>query len=98
MGAVDALRTRVRGEVIAPGDADYEEARKVYNGMIDKRPAAVVRCTGPDDVAAVVRWLNPKRSGTGADFEARDVYLPCSRTRAALDSGVHLRSGVTSVA
>jgi FAD/FMN-containing dehydrogenase len=54
MSAIDALRTKVTGEVIAPGDAGYEEARKVYNGMIDKRPAAVVRCTGTADVAAVI--------------------------------------------
>jgi hypothetical protein len=52
--AIDGLRERVRGEVVTPSDAGYEEARKVYNGMIDKRPAAVVRCTGPADVAAVI--------------------------------------------
>src|SRR5436190_23836755 len=52
--AIDGLRTQVRGEVIVPGDAAYEEARKVYNGMIDKHPAAVVRCSGPADVAAVI--------------------------------------------
>jgi len=51
---IDALRGQVRGEVITPEDGDYEEARKVYNGMIDKRPAAVVRCTGTDDVAAAI--------------------------------------------
>jgi hypothetical protein len=54
MSAIDALRTDVKGEVIAPGDAEYEEARKVYNGMIDKHPAAVIRCTGPADVATVI--------------------------------------------
>ena len=54
MSAIDALRSEVSGEVIAPGDAAYEEARKVYNGMIDKHPAAVVRCSGPADVAAVI--------------------------------------------
>jgi hypothetical protein len=32
------LRDHVRGEVVAPGDADYEDARLVHNGMIDKRP------------------------------------------------------------
>jgi hypothetical protein len=51
---IDQLRGQVDGEVISPGDAAYEEARKVYNGMIDKHPAAVVRCTGPADVAAVI--------------------------------------------
>src|SRR3989442_8253847 len=54
ISAIDALRTQVEGEVVAPGDAEYEEARKVYNGMIDKRPAAVVRCAGTADVAAVI--------------------------------------------
>ncbi|MEX1009319.1 MAG: FAD-binding oxidoreductase [Acidimicrobiia bacterium] len=54
MSAIDALRSEASGEVIAPGDAGYEEARKVYNGMIDKRPAAIVRCTGTADVAAVI--------------------------------------------
>ncbi len=54
MSAVDALRNQVNGEVIAPGDAAYEEARRVYNGSIDKHPAAVVRCTNPADVAAVI--------------------------------------------
>jgi FAD/FMN-containing dehydrogenase len=54
MSAVDALRTQVKGEVVAPGDAEYEEARTVYNGMIDKHPAAIVRCRQPGDVAAVL--------------------------------------------
>src|SRR3954451_16905088 len=51
---VEALRSQVRGEVVAPGDASYDEARKVFNGMIDKHPAAVVRCTGTDDVVAAI--------------------------------------------
>lgn len=54
MSAIDALRTEVHGEVIASGDAAYEEARRVYNGMIDKHPAAVVRCSGSADVATVI--------------------------------------------
>lgn len=53
--AVDALRAAVRGEVIAPTDAPYEEARRVYNAMIDKHPAIIVRCTGVADVIAAVR-------------------------------------------
>jgi UDP-N-acetylenolpyruvoylglucosamine reductase len=54
MSAIDGLRTQVRGEVVTAGDAGYEEARKVYNGMIDKHPAAVVRCRDAADVAAVI--------------------------------------------
>jgi FAD/FMN-containing dehydrogenase len=42
------------GELIGPADAGYEEARQVYNAMIDRSPALLARCAGPDDVARVV--------------------------------------------
>jgi FAD/FMN-containing dehydrogenase len=42
------------GELIGPADGNYEEARQVYNAMIDRRPALVARCADPDDVAKVV--------------------------------------------
>ncbi|HEX6797589.1 MAG TPA: FAD-binding oxidoreductase [Ktedonobacterales bacterium] len=54
--AVQELKTRVRGEIIQPGDAGYEEARKVYNGMIDKRPAVIVRCVDAADVMSTVNF------------------------------------------
>ena len=49
------LKGTVRGEVVFPPDAEYENARKVYNAMIDKRPAVLVRCTGVADVIAAVK-------------------------------------------
>src|SRR5262249_32538092 len=52
---VDRLRRDFRGPIIAPGHAEYDGARRVYNGMIDKHPAAIVRCRRATDVAQAVR-------------------------------------------
>ncbi len=53
---IEHLRERVRGEVITPPDEGYEEARKVYNAMIDRRPRVVVRCANAGDVMAAVEF------------------------------------------
>jgi UDP-N-acetylenolpyruvoylglucosamine reductase len=46
---------RVLGKLLEPGDPEYEEARKIHNGMIDRRPALIARCAGAEDVMACVR-------------------------------------------
>jgi len=54
--AVQQLRATFLGEVIGPDDEGYEAARRVYNGMVDRRPALIVRARGVADVVAAVRF------------------------------------------
>jgi FAD/FMN-containing dehydrogenase len=54
--ALRELRTSVGGAVLSPATEGYETARRIYNAMIDRRPAAIVRCAGGPDVAACVAW------------------------------------------
>ena len=61
--AIGQLEAQLRGELIQPGDQHYDTARKVFNGMIDRRPALVVRCAGVADVIAAVNF-------------AREMHLP----------------------
>lgn len=53
---VSAFGSRLRGELLRPGSSAYEEARKVWNGMVDKRPALIVRCAGVNDVVDAVKF------------------------------------------
>ena len=53
---LDTLKTRLKGPVLGPGDAGYEESRTVWNAMIDRKPAIVARCLGVADVIACVQF------------------------------------------
>src|SRR5262249_59763179 len=53
--AVTEFRGQFRGTLIEPQDAAYDAARKVYNGMIDRRPRLIAMCTDVADVIAAVR-------------------------------------------
>jgi FAD/FMN-containing dehydrogenase len=53
---LDQLAAGLRGELIRPADSGYDAARAVYNGMIDKHPAAIARCRDVADVITCVRF------------------------------------------
>ena len=59
-GQIQELRSKVRGQVIGRGDAEYDGARRVFNAMIDRRPAVMVRCAGAADVMACVRFARER--------------------------------------
>ncbi|KQW02108.1 FAD-binding oxidoreductase [Streptomyces sp. Root369] len=54
--ALSALREDLAGDVFAPDDAGYDEARTVFNAMIDRRPAVIAQCVNEDDVVRAVRF------------------------------------------
>ena len=54
--ALDELRASLRGELISPIDVAYDEARRVWNGAVDRRPACVARCRGVADVVTALRF------------------------------------------
>jgi FAD/FMN-containing dehydrogenase len=50
--SLNELRRSLAGAVVAPGDAEYDAARRCFNALVDRRPAVIARCLGPGDVAA----------------------------------------------
>jgi FAD/FMN-containing dehydrogenase len=54
--ALQAFAAQVRGPVLGPDDAGYDDARRIWNGLIDRRPALIVQCTGAADVVDAVNF------------------------------------------
>ncbi len=59
--AVQGFAEGLRGRLLQPGDGGYDEARRVWNGMIDRRPALIARCAGAADVMSAVRFARDHR-------------------------------------
>ncbi len=59
--ALQAFKTTFKGPLLAPDDAAYDETRKLWNAMIDRRPGLIARCTGTADVVAAVRFARQHR-------------------------------------
>ena len=76
--AVTELRRRLAGTIVMPGDPDFDERRRVWNGSIDRLPALIVRCAGADDVSAALAFARERglliavRSG-GHSFPGHSV-------------------------
>ena len=60
-GIVQKFKAGLRGELIRPEDAGYNEARKIYNGMIDRHPSLIARCTGAVDVINAVNFARANK-------------------------------------
>ena len=58
--AFEDLRARLRGDLIQPSDENYDEVRKVYNAMIDRRPALIARCADVADVISAVNFARER--------------------------------------
>ena len=58
--AVQDLKQELRGELLAPDNPEYDAARKVWNGMVDKRPALMARCADATDVVACIRFARER--------------------------------------
>lgn len=54
--AIENFKNQLRGELILPNDTNYDESRKVYNGMIDKRPAMIAKCNDVTDVVTATSF------------------------------------------
>jgi hypothetical protein len=86
------LATHLTGQLVLPEDAAYEEVRQLWNGRVQTRPAALVRCADAQDVVHTVRWVRSQGlalsvRGGGHDFAGRalceeGVVIDCSQMRA----------------
>ncbi len=76
--AVEELRASLRGPLLVPGQDGYDGARRIWNGMIDKRPALIARCAGAADVAKAVTFARERElvvavRGGGHSFPGHSV-------------------------
>ena len=76
--SIEGLRTAVRGSVITPADAGYDDARRVWNAIIDRRPAAMVRCRSAADAITAVNFARDNRLPLAVRGGAHNVAGRCT--------------------
>lgn len=109
--AADMLKANgsIRGDVLGHGDEGYDEARRIWNGMVDRRPAVIIRCRGVADVIQAVNYARDHDlllavRGGGHSFAGKSVcdaglmidLSPMRAVRVSPDRGsVHVQGGAT---
>ena len=83
------------GEILRPGEAGYDEARRLFNGLIDKRPAVIARCLGEADIADAIAFareagLEISIRGGGHGVAGRSVTEGGMMIDLSLMKGVHV--------
>src|SRR5690242_18002923 len=58
---IASLHRQIRGQVLTPDDTGYDDARLIWNGMFDRKPALLVRCKGRADVVAAVNFARDSK-------------------------------------
>jgi len=92
---LDAFRASFSGVVLEPGDAEYDEARRVHNGLIDRRPALIARCRNTSDVVDSVRFARDNGlaisvRGGGHNVAGRAVVDGALMIDLSMMKGIHV--------
>ena len=93
---VETLAASLTGRVLQTDDDDYEEARRVHNGLIDRRPALIVRCRTAADVAEAIRFARCGRAWPPRSRHRRFAALVRSVVRASVSTSAESRSSSCS--
>ena len=89
------LAVTFAGEILSPGDAAYDECRRIHNGLIDKRPAVIARCRGAADIADAIALAQESGSeisvrGGGHNVAGRSVTEGGVMIDLSLMKGIHV--------
>ena len=88
--AVEDLRGRLRGLLLLPGEGGYDEARAIWNAMIDRRPALIARCLGVTDVVACVNFAREHALPQFVVVWELPVFHPLLQHAEVLERPAHL--------